>query len=287
MRPQAAALKALLDEPRLQIMPGCGDGMGARLIAEAGFRTGFVSGSSISAMRLAMPDMDLLGLAEMADAVEVCIAAAPDVLWLADGDTGHGNALAVQKTIHAYARRGAAAVLIEDKAWPRPLGHSGAKLVVERDAAILRCRAAVEACRDEGILLLARTDARTSRGFEEALARIRGFVAEGADILFLDSPQSEEEMRASIEACHGKPALAVTSPAGKHFMPGDADLERIGIKLVVYPQEILAATVHAVRTALDGLKGGAKPPMATPAELATAIRSAEYLAQDARWPDLR
>ncbi|HXP05514.1 MAG TPA: isocitrate lyase/PEP mutase family protein [Stellaceae bacterium] len=287
MRPQAAALKALLDEPRLQIMPGCGDGMGARLIAEAGFRTGFVSGSSISAMRLAMPDMDLLSLAEMADAVEVCIAAAPDVLWLADGDTGHGNALAVQKTIHAYARRGAAAVLIEDKAWPRPLGHSGAKLVVERDAAILRCRAAVEACRDEGILLLARTDARTSRGFEEALARIRGFVAEGADILFLDSPQSEEEMRASIEACHGKPALAVTSPAGKHFMPGDADLERIGIKLVVYPQEILAATVHAVRTALDGLKGGAKPPMATPAELATAIRSAEYLAQDARWPDLR
>ncbi|MFI5003362.1 MAG: isocitrate lyase/phosphoenolpyruvate mutase family protein, partial [Reyranellales bacterium] len=158
-------------------------------------------------------------------------------------------------------------------------GHSGAKLVVERDAAILRCRAAVEACRDEGILLLARTDARTSRGFEEALARIRGFVAEGADILFFDSPQSEEEMRASIEACHGKPPLAVTSPACKHFMPGDADLERIGIKLVAYPQEILAATVHAVRAALDGLKGGAKPPMATPAELATAIRSAEYLVQ--------
>jgi 2-methylisocitrate lyase-like PEP mutase family enzyme len=287
MRPQAAALKALLDEPRLQIMPGCGDGMGARLIAEAGFRTGFVSGSSISAMRLAMPDMDLLSLAEMADAVEVCIAAAPDVLWLADGDTGHGNALAVQKTIRAYARRGAAAVLIEDKAWPRPLGHSGAKLVVERDAAILRCRAAAEACRDEGILLLARTDARTSRGFEEALARIRGFVAEGADILFLDSPQSEAEMRAGVEACHGKPALAVTSPAGKHFMPGDADLERIGIKLVVYPQEILAATVRAVRAALTGLKGGDKPPMATPTELATAVRSADYLAQDERWPDPR
>ena len=285
MRPQAAALKALLDEPHLQIMPGCGDGMGARLIAEAGFRTGFVSGSSISAMRLAMPDMDLLSLAEMADAVEICIAAAPDVLWLADGDTGHGNALAVQKTIRAYARRGAAAVLIEDKAWPRPLGRNGAKLVVERDAAILRCRAAVEACRDEGILLLARTDARTSRGFDEAMARVRGFVAEGADILFLDSPQSETEMRAAVEACHGKPALAVTSPAGKHFMPGDAELERIGIKLVVYPQEILAATVHAVRAALDGLKGGVRPPMASPAELATAIRSADYLAQDGRWPD--
>jgi 2-methylisocitrate lyase-like PEP mutase family enzyme len=287
LSPRAAALKALLDEPRLQVMPGCGDGMGARLIAEAGFRTGFVSGSSISAMRLAMPDMDLVGFAEMEDAVETCIAAAPDVLWLADGDTGHGNALAVQKVIRAYARRGAAAVLIEDKIWPRPLGHGGAKLVVERDAAILRCRAAVEACREEGILLLARTDARTSRGFDEALARIQGFVAEGADILFLDSPQSEAEMRAGIEAGNGKPALAVTSPAGKHFMPGDAELERIGIRIVVYPQDILAATVHAVRAALGGLKGGAKPPMASPAELATAIRAADYLAQDARWPDPR
>ena len=172
MRPQAAALKALLDEPRLQVMPGCGDGMGARLIEEAGFRTGFVSGSSVSAMRLAMPDMDLVSFNEMADAVESCIAAAPNVLWLADGDTGHGNALAVQKVIRAYARRGAAAVLIEDKIWPRPLGREGAKLVVDREDAILRCRAAVEACRDQGILLLARTDARVSRGFDEALARI-------------------------------------------------------------------------------------------------------------------
>jgi 2-methylisocitrate lyase-like PEP mutase family enzyme len=287
MRPHAAALKALLDEPRLQVMPGCGDGMGARLIAETGFPTAFVSGSSISAMRLAMPDQDLVTFAEMADAVETCIAAAPNVLWLADGDTGHGNALAVQKTIRAYARRGAAAVLIEDKIWPRPLGQGGAKLVVERDAAILRCRAAVEACRDEGILLLARTDARTSRGFDEALARIEGFVAAGADILFLDSPQTEAEMRAGIDACKGKPALAVTSPAGKHFMPGDAELERIGIRIVVYPQDILAATVHAVRAALVGLKGGAKPPMATPAELGTAIRSADYLALDSRWPDPR
>jgi 2-methylisocitrate lyase-like PEP mutase family enzyme len=120
-----------------------------------------------------MPDMDLLTFPEMADAVETVIAAAPNVLWLADGDTGYGNALAVQKTIRAYARRCAAAVLIEDKVWPRPLGHGGAKLVIERDAAILRCRATVEACREEGILLLARTDARTARGFDEALTRLK------------------------------------------------------------------------------------------------------------------
>src|ERR1700676_2144127 len=229
MRPQAAALKALLDEPRLQVMPGCGDGMGARLIEEAGFRTGFISGSSISAMRLAMPDMDLLTFTEMRDAVETIIAAAPNVLWLADGDTGYGNAISVQKTIRAYARAGAAAVLIEDKIWPRPWGHQGAKLVIERDEARLRCRAAVEACHEAGILLLARTDARVSRGFDEALARIGDFVAAGADILFLDSPQSEAEMRASVAACEGRPALAVTAPAGKHFMPDDMELARLGI----------------------------------------------------------
>src|ERR1700738_554014 len=195
MHPQAAAMKALFDQPGLQIMAGCGDGMGARLIEEAGFATGFASGSSICAMRLAMPDMDLLPCAAMADAIESIMAAAPKVLWLADGATGYGNALAVQKTIRAYARRGAAAVLIEDKVWPRPLGPNGAKLVIERDAAVLRCRAAVEACHQEGILLLARTDARTSRGVDEALARLKAFVDAGADILFLDSPQSEAEMR--------------------------------------------------------------------------------------------
>jgi 2-methylisocitrate lyase-like PEP mutase family enzyme len=266
-------------------MPGCGDGMAARLVAEAGFKTAFASGSSISAMRLAMPDMDLVSFPEMRETVETMIGIAPDVLWLADGDTGYGNALSVQRTIRAYARAGAAAVLIEDKIWPRPLGRQGAKLVVEREAAVLRCRAAVEACREEGILLLARTDARTSRGFEEALARLNAFVAEGADIFFLDSPASEAEMRASVEACGAKPAIAVTVPGGKHFMPGDAELERIGIKLVVYPQDILAASIHAVRAALAGLKGGAKPPMALGANMASAIRSDAYLAADGRWPD--
>src|SRR3984893_17385044 len=221
MHPQAAAMKALFDQPGLQIMPGCGDGMGARLIEEAGLATGFPSGSSICEMRLAMPDMDLLTFPEMADAIESIIAAAPKVLWLADGDTGYGNALAVQKTIRAYARRGAAAVLIEDKVWPRPLGHNGAKLVIEREAAILRCRAAVEACREEGILLLARTDARTSRGFDDALARLKAFAAPGGDTLFLDSPQSEAEQREAVTASAGKPTLAVASPAGRHFMPGD------------------------------------------------------------------
>ncbi len=282
MRPEAAALKKLLAQPGLLVMPGCGDGMGARLIAEAGFKVGFASGSSISALRLAQPDMDLLSFPEMRDAVECCINAAPAVLWLADGDTGYGNPISVQRTIHAYARAGAACVLIEDKAWPRELGHAGAKLVIERDMARLRIRAAVEACRDAGILLLARTDARVSRGFDEARRRIEDFVAAGADILFLDSPQTEDEMRASVAACAGKPAISVTAPAAKHFMPEDAVLERLGIKIAVHPQNLLAAGIHAMRGALIALKGGPKVSLGSPAELAAAVRMPEYLATDAR-----
>ncbi len=282
MRPQAEAMKALLNQATLQVVPGCGDGLAARLVEEAGFSIGFASGSSISATRLAMPDMDLLSFPEMRDAVEAIIAAAPKVLWLADGDTGYGNAIAVRKTIRGYAQAGAAAVLIEDKQWPRQLGNNGAKLVVDRQEARLRCRAAVQAAREEGVLLLARTDARGSRGFEEALVRLQDFVAEGADILFLDSPMSEQEMRASVEACIGKPSIAVTNPAGKHFKPTDDVLASIGIKMVIYPQEILAATVLAVRAALAGLKGGPKVAMASAAELALAIRSSDYLALDER-----
>ena len=140
MRPQAAAMKALLDQPGLQVMPGCGDGMGARLIAEAGFRTAFISGSSIAAMRLAMPDMDLLTFPEMADTVETVIAAAPDLLWLADGDTGYGNALAVQKTIRSYARRGAARLCPRSISQRRPAGRSYGWSFARRAHCRSRCR---------------------------------------------------------------------------------------------------------------------------------------------------
>ncbi|WP_428535521.1 isocitrate lyase/PEP mutase family protein [Rhodopila sp.] len=281
MRPQAEAMKAMLQRPGLQVVPGCGDGLGARLIEQAGFNIAFASGSSIHATRLAMPDMDLLTFPEMRDAVEAMITAAPKLLWLADGDTGYGNAIAVRKTVLGYAKVGAAAVLIEDKQWPRQLGNNGAKLVVDRAEARLRCRTAVAAAREAGLLLLARTDARTSRGFDEALLRLQDFVAEGAD-MFLDSPGSEAEMRASVEACQGRPAIAVTNPGGKHFKPADDVLAAIGIKMVIYPQEILAATVAAVRAALAGLQDGSRAAMASVPELAAAIRSAEYLAMDER-----
>ncbi len=286
MRPQAEAMKSLLAGPELHIVPGCGDGMGAWLVQQAGFRMAFASGSSIHAMRLAQPDMDLLTLPEMRDATEAMVNAAPEVLWVADGDTGHGNGLAVRRTVRELARAGAAAVLIEDKAWPRPLGHQGAKLVVERDEAVRRMRIALEAAREEGVLLLARTDACRSRGFDEALTRLKLFVEMGADIYFLDSPADEAQMRAAVQASGAKPHISVTAPGATHYMPDAEGLRRAGIRMAFHPQDVLAASVHAMRAALAALKGGGlkggAPPMASLDDLAGAMRMAEYLAEDAR-----
>ena len=287
MRPQAAAMKALLDEPGLQVMPGCGDGMGARLIEEAGFRIGFISGSSIAAMRLAMPDMDLLTFRRWPMRSRPASPPRPMCCGWPMATPATAMRSPCRRPIRAYARRGAAAVLIEDKVWPRPLGHSGAKLVIERDAAILRCRAAVEACREEGILLLARTDARISRGFDEALTRLKAFVAEGADILFLE-----------LAAIRGGDArsgsgLQRQAAARRHLARRQALHARRCRSGTARHQARRLSAGHSRRERPRGARGSrraegrAKPPMASPAELATAIRSADYLACDARWPDPR
>jgi 2-methylisocitrate lyase-like PEP mutase family enzyme len=282
MRPQAAAMKALLDEPVLRTVPGCGDALGGHLIEQSDFKIGFASGSSVSAHRLAMPDVDLLTFPEMQNTIEAIISAAPKVNWVADGDAGYGNAISVQKTIRTYARAGAAAIVIEDKVWPRPIGNGAGKQVIDRNDARLRVRAAVQACREEGVLLVASTRARPSMGFEEALARVGDFRAEGADILFLESPHSEDEMRRYVEACQDRTSQVIRTPTGKHLMPTDETLAQFGIRIVAYPLDLLACTIHAVNAALAGMKGGATPSMATPAEISTAIRWDEYLALEER-----
>ena len=281
MRPNPAAMLALLAKPGIHIMPGIGDGMGARLVQEAGFKVGFASGSSISAMKLGMPDMDLLSFPEMRDAVSNIVTSAPDVLWLGDGDTGYGNEFAVQRTVREYARLGCAAVLIEDKQWPRPLGKDMAKLTVERDVATIRLKAAIHAAKEEGVLLLARTDSRPSRGFDEALARIKIFVELGADILFLDSPATLEEQRLAVEASGGKPHISVSGPTGKPYSEVNAGHEANGIRMAIYPQEVLSAAVRGTREALAALKTGGVPgPLSTMADLRVAVRAAEYNAMD-------
>ncbi|MBX6375688.1 MAG: isocitrate lyase/PEP mutase family protein, partial [Acetobacteraceae bacterium] len=184
-------LRALLAEPGFIVMPAVWDGLSAKLTFAAGFRTAFLSGSCVAASRLGGPDLDLVSFAEMFDSFNMVRGAAPDLLVLADGDHGYGNAMNVQRTVRAYGRAGAAAVLIEDKVTPRALTAAG-KPCLPREEARMKVRAAVEAAKESGILVLARTDCRPTQGIDEALARIEMFAAEGADILFLDSPANEE-----------------------------------------------------------------------------------------------
>ena len=175
-----ARLRALLAKPGFIAMPAVWDGISAKLTAEAGFETAFLSGSCVAAGRLGGPDLDLVSFGEMFDSFNMVHAAAPEMLILADGDHGHGNAMNVQRTVRAYGRAGAAAVLIEDKITPRALTSAG-KPCLPREEARMKIRAAVQAARESGILIMARTDCRPTQGIDEAVARIEMYVEEGAD----------------------------------------------------------------------------------------------------------
>src|SRR6202521_3587654 len=193
-------MRALLAAPGLQIMPGCFDALSTKLIVDAGYQVAFMSGFAVSAVRLGLPDTGLISFAEMLDSVRSCCGAVAGFPVIGDGDTGYGNALSVQRTVVEYARAGAAAVMIEDQVSPKKCGHTRGKQVISRAEARMKIRAAVDAKADADILVMARTDARAVHGFDEALARCQDFEAEGADIIFLEAPETEDEMRAFCRA---------------------------------------------------------------------------------------
>ncbi len=162
-------LRKILAEPGLVVMPAVWDGLTAKLTHEAGFKTAFLSGSCVAASRLGGPDLDLVSFGEMMDSFNMVRGAAPDLIVLADGDHGHGNAMNVQRTVSAYGRAGAGAVLIEDKITPRALTAAG-KPCLPREEVRMKIRAAVQAAKESGILILARTDCRPTQGIDEAVA---------------------------------------------------------------------------------------------------------------------
>jgi len=256
----AQKLRALLSQPKLEVMPGCYDGLSAKLVADAGYKVTFMSGFAVAASRLGLPDTGLISFTEMLDSVRNCCNAAAKIPLIADGDTGYGNALNVQRTVREYARAGAACVMIEDQVSPKKCGHTRGKLVISREEARMKIRAAVEARGDADILVMARTDARATHGFDEALARCKEFEAEGADIIFLEAPESEEEMTRFCAAMT-KPCMANLVPAGGKtpVLPHDR-LEKIGYKLALFPVMLLSSSISAQQAALKALQPGAGAP---------------------------
>jgi 2-methylisocitrate lyase-like PEP mutase family enzyme len=270
-------LRTLLREPGFIVMPAVWDGLSAKMAARAGFKTAFLSGSCVAAARLGGPDLDLLSFAEMLDSLQMVRGAAPQTLVLADADHGYGNAMNVQRTVRAYGRAGAAAVLIEDKVTPRALTADG-KPCMPREEMRMKVRAAVAAAKDSGILVVARTDCRPMLGIEEALARIVMFVEEGADILFLDSPATEEEIRRAVESARGRPSFAVLSPGAPRETPTQARAEELGIKIGTFPTGMLSPAAAGIRAGLAALSAGQSESDTgmTPAELRDVLGYADY-----------
>ena len=248
-------LRALLAEPGLVVMPAVWDGLTAKLCFGAGFKTAFLSGSCVAASRLGGPDLDLISFGEMFDSFNMARGAAPDLLVLADGDHGYGNPMNVQRTVRAYGRAGAAAVLIEDKITPRALTAAG-KPCLPREEARMKIRAAVEAAKDSGILVLARTDCRPTQGIDEAVARIEMYVEEGADILFLDSPADDAEIKRAVDASKGRPHFAVLSPGAPRATPSQVEAARLGFKIGTYPTGMLSPAMAGMKAGLAALKAG-------------------------------
>jgi len=273
-------LRALLAEPGFVVMPAVWDGLSAKLTAAAGFKTAFLSGSCVAASRLGGPDLDLLSFAEMFDSFNMVRGAAPDTLVLADADHGYGNAMNVQRTVRAYGRAGAAAILIEDKITPRALTSAG-KPCLPRDEARMKIRAAVQAAKESGILILARTDCRPTQGIDEAVARIEMYVQEGADILFLDSPADEAEIRRAVAAAAGRPSFAVLSPGAPRATPSRSKAAELGFKIGTYPTGLLSPAAAGMKAGVAALVAGdAEAPGAlAPAELRSTLGYPDYDAQ--------
>ena len=285
MRTPAQRLRELLSGPSVEIMPGCYDALSAKLVADAGYKITFMSGFAVSAARLGMPDTGLVSFAEMLDSLRNCCAAASPVPLIGDGDTGYGNALNVQRTVIEYARAGAAGVMIEDQVSPKKCGHTRGKQVIPRAEARMKIRAAVDARADADILIMARTDARAVCGFEEALARCKDFEAEGADIIFLEAPETEDEMRRFCGAMT-KPCMANMVAGGKTPVLPLQKLQEVGYKLALYPVMLLSSAIAAMQATLAALCPECnlpQPPAISFAELQSVVGFPTYWERETKY----
>lgn len=258
MNTPADSLRHLLSQNHIYVMPCCHDALSARLIERAGFPMTFMSGFTVSATRLALPDTGLISFGEMLAQART-ITQAVSIPVIGDGDTGYGNALNIKRTIREYCAAGLAGVMIEDQVSPKRCGHTAGKQIVSFDEACTRIRAAVDA-RDEGadILVMARTDARALAGMDEALRRMHAFHEIGADILFLEAPHSVDEMRLFCREVDGIKMANMIEHGLTPVVP-PAELHEIGYSIAAYPLTLLQAIITATEKALVDLAGGHHP----------------------------
>ncbi len=245
----AQRLRTLMEEESVVQAPGCFDALSARVLETAGFQAGFLGGFSVAAARLGLPDVGLLSYGEMLDqARSVC--AASSLPMIGDADTGYGNAINAERTLLGYAQAGLACVMIEDQQWPKRCGHTAGKAIVDRNEALLRVHACARVREEHGldVLIMARTDACATDGFEEALWRCQAFVDAGADITFLEAPESLHEMRRYCDAVPGHKTANLVEDGKTPWLSPD-ELTEIGYSIVFYPVTLLLHTIQSMQDA--------------------------------------
>lgn len=282
----AQTLREFLDSDGTWFIPACFDALSALLIQQARCPFAFVSGYGVSATRLGAPDVGLITGSEMAETVRYICNAVPGFPLIADADHGYGDAMNVRRTIAEYARAGAAAIVIEDQVIPKRCGHMDDKRVVSREEARMKIRAAVDARRELGldILILARTDALAPHGFDEALARMRDFEEEGADILFIDAIESEAQMRAFCRAAR-VPTWLNSFPGGRTPYLSRQVIRDIGFRIVLDPTLLFSAT-RAMQLHLEAANAGDDarlPPRVSFQQMAALLGLAEHRAISERY----
>lgn len=246
-------LRQLLDRPGILVIPGVYDCLGAKLVEQLGFEVAATSGFGIAASTLGLPDYGFLTASEMLYSVGR-IAQSIGIPLIADADTGYGNALNVMRTVKDAVQLGLAGMLLEDQEWPKKCGHFEGKRVIPTAEHAGKIRAAVQARAESGLVIIARTDARAPLGLEEAIRRGRAYIEAGADLLFVEAPQSVEELKAIAAAFPDVPLVANIIEGGKTPQLSASDLQQMGYKIAFFPVTGLLAATHALTACLRHLK---------------------------------
>lgn len=252
-------LRHLLEGPQILMAPGAYDGLSARLIEQAGFKAAYMTGAGVTASLLGQPDVGLLTMTEMVEQA-ARIASAIDIPVICDADTGYGNAINVMRTVRQFESAGVAAIHLEDQVTPKRCGHFEGKQVIPKAEMAGKIEAAVEARRDPDFVIIARTDARAVNGLEDAMARGRAYAKAGADIIFLEAPQSKEELR-QVARAFDVPSMANMPEGGKTPLVSARELEEMGFRLVIFPGSLYRAAVPVMQEVLRTIaaEGTTKP----------------------------
>jgi 2-methylisocitrate lyase-like PEP mutase family enzyme len=256
-------LRARLAAPPILIAPGVFDGLSALIAARAGAKALYLSGASLAYTRYASPDLGLLGMTEVADAI-AAIADRVSLPLIVDADTGYGNALNAQRTMRWFERAGASALQFEDQALPKRCGHLEGKALIPQAEMAGKIRAALDARRSAETLVIARTDAIAVEGLGPALERARAYAEAGADVLFVEAPRDPGEIRAIVAALGGLcPLMANMVEGGRTPAATAAELGALGFSLAIFPGGAVRALARCAEDYYASLLAhGANAPFA-------------------------